>query len=224
MNRGDSFSNFVNDKLKVDETFITDNHIARKKKKSYAEAVRYDNTSTCANATDLSKIYCELLACEESNSSNSGTCPPDLCTNSADVSNSSNWQISQNDPNIFSSQDEELLTILQDLQQNSSSETNSSSKPIGGYFCSDTVFNLSSKVLTDTEINILEKGLDFAPIQNKFNQPELRKDFEEFCRRVRIKWYFRNDILENFSEKFALIPKSKWKPPNGHPSLEVFLS
>ena len=66
MNRGDSFSNFVNDKLKVDETFITDNHIARKKKKSYAEAVRYDNTSTCANTTDLSKIYCELLACEES--------------------------------------------------------------------------------------------------------------------------------------------------------------
>ena len=36
-----------------------------------------------------------------------------------------------------------------------------------GYFCSDTVFNLSLKVLTDTEIRILAKGLDFAPIQNK---------------------------------------------------------
>ena len=102
MNRGDSFSNFVNDKLKVDETFITDNHIARKKKKSYAEAVRYDNTSTCANTTDLSKIYCELLACEKSNSSKSGTCPPNLCTNSAEVSNSLNLQISQNDANVFS--------------------------------------------------------------------------------------------------------------------------
>ena len=78
------FQMFVNAKLKVDETFITDNRIARKNKK--------------------------------------------------------------------------LLPILQDLQQNSSSEINSSSKRIGGYFCSDTVFNLSSKVLTNTEINILEKG------------------------------------------------------------------
>ena len=48
-----------------------------------------------------------------------------------------------------------------------------------GYFCSNTVFNLSRKVLTDTEIRILEKGLDFAPIQNKINEPELRSDFDE---------------------------------------------
>ena len=75
----------------------------------------------------------------------------------------------------------------------------------------------------DKEKNILEKGLDFAPIQNKINQPELRKDVEEFCRTMRIKWYFRNDISENFDEK-PVSPKSKWKPPKGHPSLEVFLS
>ena len=76
----------------------------------------------------------------------------------------------------------------------------------------------------DTEINILEKALDFAPIQNKINQPELRKELEEFCRRMSIKWFFRDDISENFSEKYAFTPKSKWKPPWGHPSLEVFLS
>ena len=52
----------------------------------------------------------------------------------------------------------------------------------------------------------MEKGLDFAPIQNKINEPELRKDFEEFCRRMRI------------------TPKSKWQPPKGHANLEVFLS
>ena len=154
-NIGDAFSNFGNAKLKVDETFITDNQIARKNKKSYAEAVGYDNTSTDTN--DLSKIYYELLTCEKGNSSNTGTCPRDLCTNSAEVSNSSNSKISQNNGNVFSSQDEELLSILQDLQQNLSSETNSSNTRIGGYFCSKTVLNLSSKVLTDTDINILEK-------------------------------------------------------------------
>ena len=34
MNKGVAFSNFVNAKLKVNETFVTDNRIARKKKKS----------------------------------------------------------------------------------------------------------------------------------------------------------------------------------------------
>ena len=46
------------------------------------------------------------------------------------------------------------------------------------YFCSDKVLNLSKKVLPETEIKVLEKGLFFAPIQNKINEPELRKDFE----------------------------------------------
>ena len=138
-----AFSNFVNAKLKVDETLITDNRIKRKKKKTYGEALRYDNNSTCANTTDLSKIYCELLTCEKSNSSNSGTCPPNLCKNSAEDSNSSNSQISQNGGNVFF---EESFSILQNLQQNSSSETHSSSKHIVGYFCSDTIFDLRSKV------------------------------------------------------------------------------
>ena len=112
-----------------------------KTKKSYSETVGYDNTSTCANTSDLPKIYCELLACEKSNSSNSGTCPRNLRTNSAEVSNSLNSQIIQNNGNVFSSQDQELLSILHDLQKNSSSETNNNRKRIGGYFCSDTVFN-----------------------------------------------------------------------------------
>ena len=36
---------------------------------------------------------------------------------------------------------------------------------------SDTVFNLSNKFLSDTETRVLKKGLDFAPIQNKINEP-----------------------------------------------------
>ena len=35
---------------------------------------------------------------------------------------------------------------------------------LSGYFCSETIFNLSKRVLTETEIKVLEKGLDFAPI------------------------------------------------------------
>ena len=57
MNSGDAFSNFVKAELKVEDTFMTDNSIAKKKrkkkKKSYTPAVRCDNTSSCANTTDL---------------------------------------------------------------------------------------------------------------------------------------------------------------------------
>ena len=54
--------------------------------------------------------------------------------------------------------------------------------------------------MTDTEIRILEKELGFAPIQNKINEPELRTDFEEFCRRMRTRWHLRNEPTPEFSE------------------------
>ena len=44
--------------------------------------------------------------------------PPNLCTNLAEVSNSSNSVCSQKDFIELSSQDEELLSILDDLQHN----------------------------------------------------------------------------------------------------------
>ena len=69
--------------------------------------------------------------------------------------------------NDFSSRDEKLLSILQDLQQSLSFETNSSSKRIAGYFCSNMVFNLSLKASSDTKINIPEKGLDLLRFRIK---------------------------------------------------------
>ena len=41
---------------------------------------------------------------------------------------------------------------------------------------------------------------------------------------MRIKWNFANDISEKFNEKPVFTPKSWWKPPKGHPSLEIFLT
>ena len=71
---------------------------------------------------------------------------------------------------------------------------------------------------------ILEKGLDYAPIQNKINEPELKQDFEEICRKMRLKWHFRNKPTPEFSKTPAFNPKCTWKPPNSSPSLEHFLS
>ena len=94
----------------------------------------------------------------------------------------------------------------------------------GFFFCSKTAFNQSKKILTEVEIKVLEKGLDFAPIQKTLNEPELRKDFEEFSRRMGCKWNFRNEPTNNFSEIRTFRPKPGWKLPKRHASLEVFLS
>ena len=86
------------------------------------------------------------------------------------------------------------------------------------------MFNLSKKVLPGAEIKVLEKGLDYDLIQYKVNEPELCSDFEECCRRMSLKWYFRNDPTLNFNKKPSFTPKLSWAPPKGYPILEVSLS
>ena len=41
---------------------------------------------------------------------------------------------------------------------------------------------------------------------------------------MQIKWNFRNEPSQNFSNVPVFSQKSSWKPPVGHPNLEVFLS
>ena len=134
--------------------------------------------------------------------------------------------VESNETEIFSTQDRELTSISEDLENiDNKREANATEETrLSGYFCSDTIFNLSRKVLTDSEIKVLEKGLDYAPIQSKINEPELRNDFKEFCRGMLLKWYLRNEPSSEFNETPSFTPKSSWQPPKGHPSLEVFLS
>ena len=58
------------------------------------------------------------------------------------------------------------------------------------------------------EIKILEIGFDYAPIQNKINEPDSRKDLEDFTSRMRFTWYFRNEPILAFSESPSFTPKS----------------
>ena len=48
---------------------------------------------------------------------------------------------------------------------------------VQGYFCSRSVFTLSKKVLTETEIHVLEKGLGFAPTPTKINETKPEERF-----------------------------------------------
>ena len=91
------------------------------------------------------------------------------------------------------------------------------------YLSLETIFSLSHGVLTYAKIKILEKELDFAPIQRKINEPKHKHDFNEFCRRMRSKWYFRVEAQE-ITETTAFLTKTTQNLFSGHPCLEMFLS
>ena len=85
--------------------------------------------------------------------------PPDICTDSSSSGNaSSNVSLNVESEKVFSTQDEELLEILEELQKPTKGTIGESDRP-EGYFCSDTVFNLSNRILSNSENKILEKGL-----------------------------------------------------------------
>ena len=78
-----------------------------------------------------------------------------MCNNSSDQT-----EFVKESPDVISSQDDELLRIVQDLQNEShvnDSSVSSDESRIRGYFCSDTIFNLSNRVLSEDEIKVLEK-------------------------------------------------------------------
>ena len=98
---------------------------------------------------------------------------------------------------MLSTQDIEVLKILKELGSNvidtftgCEHKYNTDDSRMKRYFCLDTILNLSQKVLTKDKIRVLEKDLDFASIQRIVNQPEVRQDFENFYRRIRIKQHF----------------------------------
>ena len=176
------------------------------------------------------EIYKDLLFSEQINSSGMFSTSHVLNTDTSTSHNASNSSIRSTCASIdlsLDTHDEEILNILEELQCSTDQrivEECTEQCRLTGNFISDTVFNLNNKVLSDTEIRVLEKGLDFAPIQNKVNQPQLMRDFKEFCRRMRLKWCFRNEPTPEFSDSLAFSPRSLWNPPTGHPNLEVFLS
>ena len=128
---------------------------------------------------NFSSIMSNLLEEEQHNSYKISTTPPERSADTSVSSNSSQSVCPEIGKDMLDSQDQELLPILEELQISDhnlplESSVKINATRITGYFCSDTVFNLSNRVLTDIEIKVLEKGLDLASIQRKINEPELR--------------------------------------------------
>ena len=120
----------------------------RVERKSYAEVARNVKTTPWPKVSvNCLDIVSDLLESNKSNSSVTETSPPRLCTNSAESPSSSNVLMEGCDSITFSTPDRELVSILEDLQNIDFTTHNNSIKTsrLKGYFCAETVFNLSKK-------------------------------------------------------------------------------
>ena len=103
-----------------------------------------------------------------------------------------------------------LLETLESLCDNN--KGHSEEGRMAGSFVSEYVFNLSKKVLSQREINVLQKGLGFSPNQSFINEADLRRDFNEFGRKMRCKWCFRSKT-QSSKEIPTFHSKYTWNSP-----------
>ena len=156
--------------ITVNMMHVTDKRKVRKRK-TYADVVKvtkaqrliqenkssHGNKKDGENQIDLEKIKSLLIKDEKLNSSRIPSSLPNMINNtSADFE-------------TFDKQDRELLDILKELGNvDKGKEHDVNVTSLGRlrvYFCSDTIFNLNQRVLLDAEIKVLEKGLDFALLE-----------------------------------------------------------
>ena len=102
-------------------TTVKSNNVLREDKqqgdengKSYAEAVKYNRINISNDTVNLSEIYNELLEDELNNTSKLEISSPKVCINSASSSNASDSIAVEDNPTILSSQDEQILSILEE--------------------------------------------------------------------------------------------------------------
>ena len=73
-----------------------------------------------------------------------------------------------------------------------------------GTFVSKNVINLSRRNLSTSEISLLSKGLKFVPTANKIDRAKLKTELEEYGRKLRLMWHFRDDERSFVADRFRL--------------------
>ena len=100
----------------------------------------------------LEAIKKNLLSAEGSKFSKVSNTPPNVCVDTSLSHNSTHFvsETTETDPVMLSTQDIEVLEILEESENNANAnftgyENNTDDSRMKGHFCSDTVFNLSNR-------------------------------------------------------------------------------
>ena len=90
---------------------------------------------------------------------------------------------------------------------------------------SDNVVNLSKRTLSQAEVALLFKGLTFSPALSDLDKAKLKDDIEKFKRRMRLKWFFRDEPdSKDLSTTNKFKCKSSWSPSVTDTLLDSYLS
>ena len=98
----------------------------------------------------------------------------------------------------------------------------SSKSAIEGKFVRKNVINLSRRNLSASKISLLSKGLKFVPTTNKIDRPKLKRELEEYGRKLRLMWHVRNDERSFVADRSRT--KSSFNPRNKDAIIETYLS
>ena len=81
--------------------------------------------------------------------------------------------------------------------------------------------NLSSKPLSQDMVNLLSKGLGYAPVPALPDRSNLSENLLALARCLRIAYHFRNSRQPGNKHPFK--PKSQWIPPKANKMLEDYI-
>ena len=93
---------------------------------------------------------------------------------------------------------------------------------ICGHFENDKIINLFERALSEAEVSVLSKGLKFVSTPKELDYSQIIIHLENFGRRLRLKWWFKDE--EDFSEIPMFRPRSKSNPRHKDVAIEVYLS
>ena len=89
-------------------------------------------------------------------------------------------------------------------------------------FISKNVINLSKRNLSENEISLLSKGLNFILTRNKVDVARSKLELEQFGRILRLKWHFSDDKRGIPINAFKT--KSTFNTRNKDTAIEIYLS
>ena len=90
-------------------------------------------------------------------------------------------------------------------------------------FITKNVINFSRRNLLSPEISFLSEGLKFAPSANKIDRAKLKRELEEYVRKLKLTWHSRNDDTPFYQGRFK--PESIFNPRcNKDAVTEIYLS
>ena len=79
-------------------------------------------------------------------------------------------------------------------------------------FVSKNVLNLSNRLLTEYEIRVLGKGLNFVLTYEKLDHYQIKKDLQRLRRDIKLRMYYKTDATPAFSENKEFKIPSNWIP------------